>query len=44
MGIPYDTVSQGLLIPVAYTQGTDFRPAKRQPLDDVLHVDGWKGG
>lgn len=41
LGIPFDTVSQGLLIPVAYTKGTDFKPAKRQPLDDVLHVDGW---
>ena len=41
LGIPFDTVSQGLLIPVAYTKGTDFKPAKRQPLDEVLHVDGW---
>ncbi len=41
LGIPYDTVSQGLLIPVAYTKGTDFKPAKRQPLEDVLHIDGW---
>ncbi len=41
LGIPYDTISQGLLIPVAYTKGTDFKPAKRQPLEDVLHVDGW---
>ena len=41
LGIPFETVSQGLLIPVAYTKGTDFRPAKRQPLEDVLHVDGW---
>jgi hypothetical protein len=29
------------LIPVAYTIGTDFRPAKRQPLDTVLHWEGW---
>ncbi|MET0303024.1 MAG: nitroreductase family protein [Microbacteriaceae bacterium] len=40
LGIP-PTVHQGVLIPVAYTLGTDFRPAHRAPLDDVLHVDGW---
>jgi nitroreductase len=41
LGIPYDTVSQVALIPVAYTKGTDFKPAKREPVDTVLHVDGW---
>ena len=41
LGIPYDKVSQGSLIPVAYTQGTDFKPARRQPLDDVLHINAW---
>ncbi|MFW0785328.1 nitroreductase family protein [Gordonia sp. CPCC 206044] len=40
LGIP-STVHQGVLLPVAYTKGTDFRPAKRRPLDDVLHVNGW---
>ncbi len=35
------TVHQGVLLPVAYTRGTDFRPAHRAPLDDVLHIDGW---
>ncbi|MET0811787.1 MAG: nitroreductase family protein [Microbacterium sp.] len=40
LGIP-STVRQGVLLPVAYTKGTDFRPAHRAPLDDVLHVDGW---
>ncbi len=44
LGIPFDDVSQGSLIPVAYTKGTDFKPAKRQPLDDVLYVDGWNQG
>lgn len=41
LGIPFDKVTQGALLPVAYTLGTDFRPAKRQPLSDVLHVDRW---
>jgi hypothetical protein len=26
---------------VAYTQGTDFKPARGRHLDDVLHVDAW---
>ncbi|WP_224387457.1 nitroreductase family protein [Pseudonocardia sp. ICBG1293] len=40
LGIP-DDVLQGVLLPVAYYTGDTFRPAKRQPLDTVLHVDGW---
>lgn len=40
LGIP-DGVHQGVLLPVAYTQGTDFAPAQRKPLDDVLHINGW---
>jgi len=40
LGIPGD-VRQGALIPTAYTIGSDFKPAKREPLDAVLHVDGW---
>jgi nitroreductase len=41
LGIPYDKVTQAALIPVAYTQGTDFSPAGREPLDTVLHWDAW---
>jgi hypothetical protein len=26
---------------VAYTLGTEFKPAPREPVDSVLHVDGW---
>jgi nitroreductase len=44
LGIPFDTVMQAALIPVAYTIGTDFAPAKREPLDKVLRVDGWWSG
>ncbi|MEJ8278758.1 nitroreductase family protein [Pseudonocardia spirodelae] len=40
LGIP-DDVRQGVLLPVAYYTGDTFKPAKRQPLDTVLHVDGW---
>jgi nitroreductase len=41
LGIPYDDVMQAALIPVAYTIGTDFRPAPRRPLDTIVHWDGW---
>jgi len=40
LGLP-DTVRQAALIPTAYYTGETFRPAPRQPLDEVLHVDGW---
>ncbi|MGD9990767.1 nitroreductase family protein [Pseudonocardia sp.] len=40
LGIP-ERVRQGVLLPVAWTKGTDFKPAPRQPLEKVLHVDGW---
>lgn len=41
LGIPYATVRQVGLIPVAYTLGTDFKPAGRKPLESVLHWDRW---
>lgn len=41
LGIPFDKVTQAGLFPVAYTKGTDFQPAKRQPLADVLHWNSW---
>lgn len=41
LGIPYDKYSQGGLFPIAYTKGTDFRPAKRLPVEQVVHFDTW---
>ena len=41
LGIPYDTVMQAAVIPVAHTIGTDFRPAPRIAVDEVLHWDKW---
>jgi nitroreductase len=41
LGIPFDKVTQGGLFPIAYTIGTDFKPAKREPLSKVLHWDKW---
>jgi hypothetical protein len=32
LGIPFEEVMQAALIPVAYTIGTEFRPAARHPL------------
>ena len=41
VGIPFAEVAQGLLTPVAYTVGTEFRPAPRSDLDSVIHLDTW---
>src|SRR5215218_580375 len=40
LGLP-EEMRQTVLIPTAYTIGTSFRPAPRQPIDDVLHLDAW---
>lgn len=41
LGIPYDEVMQCALSPLAFTLGTDFKPARGRSSEDVLHVDGW---
>ncbi|MGK3208623.1 nitroreductase family protein [Amycolatopsis sp. MEPSY49] len=41
LGIPYDSVMQAAVVPVAHTVGTRFRPAPRVPVDEVLHWDRW---
>ncbi|WP_436793407.1 nitroreductase family protein [Actinospongicola halichondriae] len=40
LGIP-DGVMQIALLPVAYTQGTDFKPAERPPVERIVHMDHW---
>lgn len=40
LGIP-DNVRQGVLLPTAYFTGETFKPAHREPLDTVLHLDRW---
>jgi hypothetical protein len=40
LGIPFGEVMRAAL-PVAYTVGTDFRPAARHPLDTMVHWDQW---
>ena len=41
LDIPYDKVRQFALIPVAYTLGTDFKPATRGGLEDVISWNRW---
>ncbi len=41
LGIPYAEVMQATLIPVAYTTGTDFKPAPRDPLATMVRWERW---
>jgi nitroreductase len=41
LGIPYDEYTQAGLFPIAYTIGTDFKPASRLPLETLVHWDSW---
>lgn len=41
LGIPYEKIMQTALIPVAYTLGTDFKPAPRIPLETIVHWEQW---
>jgi nitroreductase len=40
LGIP-ETATQAALFPVAYTIGTDFRPAARPPAETITFWDSW---
>jgi nitroreductase len=42
LGIP-EHVIQVALLPVAYYTGSDFRPAKRLPAQDLTHWNAWGG-
>jgi nitroreductase len=41
LGIPYDTVTQAGLFPVAHTLGTDFKRANRAASPDTIHWNRW---
>ena len=41
VGIPFDECAQACLLPVAYTVGTSFKPAARQPAASVVHWERW---
>ena len=41
LGIPPHMTQAGLL-PVAYTKGTDFKPAERPPVSEITYLDSYK--
>lgn len=41
LGIP-DHMSQAGLLPVAYTKGTDFKAAAREPVEQITYLDTYK--
>ena len=41
VGIPFAEVQQACLTPLAYTIGTDFKPAMRPEPDTIIHWDSW---
>jgi nitroreductase len=41
VGIPFDQVQQICMSPLAYTKGTDFKPAARPAPDTIIHWDTW---
>lgn len=41
VGIPFDAVQQVCLSPLAFTKGTDFKPAARPEPDTIIHWDTW---
>lgn len=41
LGIPFDEIMQVALVPVAYTIGTDFKPAPRLAQESIIHWEQW---
>jgi nitroreductase len=41
LGIPYDSVMQCALIPVAHTVGEEFKPGRRVDTAQVVHREQW---
>jgi nitroreductase len=41
LGIP-PHLTQAALLPVAYTKGTDFKPAARPPVSEITYLDTYK--
>jgi nitroreductase len=41
LGVPFDSVIQACLLPVAYTKGTEFKRAPRNAAADVIHWERW---
>jgi nitroreductase len=40
LGVP-ENVTQAAMLPVAYTKGTDFKPAERPPVEQITYWNGW---
>lgn len=43
LGIDYESFTQCGLVTCGYSKGTDFKAAKRPPIETVLHWDRWGG-
>lgn len=41
LDVPYDEFMQIALIPIAYTVGTNFKPAYRPPVENIMHFNTW---
>lgn len=41
LGIPFEEYTQVGLFPIAYTIGTDFKPAQRLEPQSLMHFDRW---
>jgi len=41
LGVPFESVQQVCMSPLAYTSGTDFKPAARPEPDTIIHWDTW---
>ncbi|MEO5723444.1 MAG: nitroreductase family protein [Ilumatobacteraceae bacterium] len=41
LDIPFESVQQVCLSPLAYFTGTDFQPAVRPPAETIIHWDTW---
>jgi hypothetical protein len=39
--IPHADIAQTMLTPLAYTLGSDFKPAKRPDPATMTHFDNW---
>lgn len=42
LGVPIERRTQAGLFPVAYTLGADFKPARRRPVQEVVHWNRWR--
>jgi nitroreductase len=41
LGVPFESVMQCALIPLAHTVGTDFKPGRRVEAEEVMHWQRW---